>query len=171
MTQIAPGAAVLRKPYGCMVPQTVSGELTIDLRLSAWDIGSMPRSCEVDLRLPAWESSPVFAIALLMRLGRNPSATYQAWINAGDEDALQVLKSLGQKSDILVRLVDNEVVRAVRTTNHIYRRAFDLYRRVSPRLGDWTRDEYDRVIRRVDGLYPTIGELWRAATDDSIRKL
>lgn len=171
MTQMAPSAAVLRKPYGCMVADTATGELTLDVRLSQWDSGSIPRSCDVELRIAAWDALPVFAIALLLRLGRNPTSTFQAWINAGDTDDHVVLKHLSSKNDILIRLVDQDVHRRMRTTNQIHRRALSLFRSVAPRLGNWTTEEYDRVVRRVDSLYPTIGELWRAANEAPIRKL
>jgi len=171
MTQMAPCAAVLRKPYGCMVAQTANSELTLDVRLSQWDIGLLPRTCDVELRLAAWDAQPVFPIALLVRLGRNPMATYQAWINAGDEDHYKVLKHLGSRQDIIIRLVDEDVRRKIRTTNQIYRRALILYRCVSSRLGDWTVEDYEQSVRRVDALYPTLEELWREAKTDEIRKL
>lgn len=171
MTQLAPCAAVLRKPYGCMVAQIANDELTVDLRLSEWDIGSVPRTCDAELRLVAWEARPVFAIALLLRLGRNPSSTYQAWINAGDQDQYKVLKHLGTKSDIVIRLVDTDVHRKIRTTNQLHRGAYRLYCTASSRLGDWTTEDYNACIRRVDALYPTISELWREATTNQIHQL
>lgn len=172
MSQLAPSAAaVLRKPYGCMAAQVADGELTIDVRMSRWDIGSLPRGCEIELRLPAWDSPPVFAIAILLRLARTPSATFQTWLNAGNSDDLKVLKHLGTKSDFEVRLVDEDVERAINCQNQLHRRAYNLFKSVSPRIGGWTTEDYNGVVHRVDALYPTISDLWRAASQESIRRL
>lgn len=159
------------KKTGTMAVQANGERVGAYVKLTEWAAGDLPRFCDVDMRMAAWELGPVVTIGFMVRLAKDTLHTFHTWIDPGNPQGIRLLKNFSKKHDLVVYIVTDRVVRQIPTYNLVYRQALEYLRVLSRRAHAWDAERFDGVRGRVDRLYPTLGEMWRACGEGGLRSL
>ncbi len=132
------------------------------VREDEFTFATYPQHCPVEFSLPVWDEGGVVVVSLLIRLAGRHAASFDRWLNPGDPPGLRLLQLLSTQRWLDLWLVSDRVQRSFRRPNRLAGKAAGLVAMLRTRRS-WTTEEFEVRRKRLDTLYPTAPDLWRAA--------
>lgn len=154
---------------GALIVDATESAVTLFVREDEWGLKKYPRKCSAQCRLGHWEIDGVMVAALVVRIARVDTPTFEHWIDPGHALGVRTLQNLASQKTIDLHVVVDAVARSFRLPNPARVQAGHLVEVVRRRTA-WAPENFQAALKRINTLFPTPNDLWHACGERRTRR-